>query len=697
VTVADDAAQAAARRVQAFTDRLVIDGSRLDADIRGRVTGARTVRTMDGASSLVLTVDDNDRSILRSGILSKAGSPTKRGRKAGLQEAAWDRVAAARLTLDGWFTRLAGYDFNIAARGTTLELTFEDEIAWLMRRQRAAIVSSRSSKGHPGGEMTRAEFIAMLLQISTKKQVGYVHYFSPEQSVQQQVRKPSKTENQNLEKGFADGEVKHLTIQAAPINSGQRRNLTIALTEADDLHAGERAATAMLASGIGESGWQDIMNSSRQPVEQFKKSPAGRTSGYGGVLQGRVATSLTPNWFRDMGSEQRTREEARSFLQGGRGYNGGGAIKLAADNPDWSPGLIALTVEGSRANFSSDAAAEAHYQQHAVEAAAILDAWGGSSQIVTRVERYSYRAGGKRDGTQHNYWDDAGDLVDEVNWRLYADANTLYDVNDEWLLTRQPVYQIDEQSLTGGILSIEATADDSASYLSEITVQALAPAWQRTPGAVVLITGDFGPLAGRWLTWEDDHDRATDQATITLHRPEPKLKEPESKRSASALTESSPDAGTARDRIVKAARKAIALDKKTDYLHYAEVRPMPGSLFPRGSETATGIYTGPVIVTDCSGFATLCYKAAQQADPNGLNYNGQGYTGTLAANGTRTSDPQPGDLGFFGAGPPWDHVVIYLGGGKVASHGNPRSPNPREFDATDFGTPHWYAYQLDDS
>lgn len=76
---------------------------------------------------------------------------------------------------------------------------------------------------------------------------------------------------------------------------------------------------------------------------------------------------------------------------------------------------------------------------------------------------------------------------------------------------------------------------------------------------------------------------------------------------------------------------------------------------------------------DCSSFATWCYWGAGVSDPNGLGYNGWGYTGTLAQNGSRTSSPQPGDLAFYGRYP-YGHVVIYIGNGRCIGHGSERGP-----------------------
>ena len=79
---------------------------------------------------------------------------------------------------------------------------------------------------------------------------------------------------------------------------------------------------------------------------------------------------------------------------------------------------------------------------------------------------------------------------------------------------------------------------------------------------------------------------------------------------------------------------------------------------------------------DCSSFATWCYNAAGAPDPNGLAYNGSGYTGTLFPHGVQTATAAPGDLVFYGgttAVPA--HVAIAVGDGLVVSHGSEIGPS----------------------
>lgn len=75
---------------------------------------------------------------------------------------------------------------------------------------------------------------------------------------------------------------------------------------------------------------------------------------------------------------------------------------------------------------------------------------------------------------------------------------------------------------------------------------------------------------------------------------------------------------------------------------------------------------------DCSGYATLDYWVAVGLDPNELHFNGEGYTGTLIAHGTRVAVVEQLkllDLIFYGyssGGPGFrvgdpTHVAVYVG------------------------------------
>lgn len=83
---------------------------------------------------------------------------------------------------------------------------------------------------------------------------------------------------------------------------------------------------------------------------------------------------------------------------------------------------------------------------------------------------------------------------------------------------------------------------------------------------------------------------------------------------------------------------------------------------------------------DCSSFATWLYWQAGLPDPNGLGYNGQGYTGTMAVRGRRVwTDGAPvGSFSFYGGGFPYGHMVIRIGKNRIISHGNESGPNVYE-------------------
>jgi hypothetical protein len=112
-------------------------------------------------------------------------------------------------------------------------------------------------------------------------------------------------------------------------------------------------------------------------------------------------------------------------------------------------------------------------------------------------------------------------------------------------------------------------------------------------------------------------------------------------------------------------------------IHYQQLRPMDG---------LNSRHKLP-LDTDCSGFVTLCYKWAGAPDPNGLDYSGQGYTGTLLSYLTPVSSSQvkPGDLVLWHRGGVGEHVSLVLEPGSdplLVSHGAESGPYTVRFSAS---------------
>jgi peptidoglycan hydrolase-like protein with peptidoglycan-binding domain len=89
---------------------------------------------------------------------------------------------------------------------------------------------------------------------------------------------------------------------------------------------------------------------------------------------------------------------------------------------------------------------------------------------------------------------------------------------------------------------------------------------------------------------------------------------------------------------------------------------------------------------DCSGFITVCHFVGGAPDPNGSNYDGNGYTGTLISTGQPCAQNklEAGDIVLYGAtttarpgfpiGSP-THVALFDGADGVYSQGG---PNPHD-------------------
>lgn len=115
----------------------------------------------------------------------------------------------------------------------------------------------------------------------------------------------------------------------------------------------------------------------------------------------------------------------------------------------------------------------------------------------------------------------------------------------------------------------------------------------------------------------------------------------------------------------KGVRYCLYAYSNREYMHYTQ-----------DSRRMTDMAPPPNVPndTDCSGFSTWIYKSVGLPDPNGMGYNGYGYTGTQIENGHAVplSALKVLDLIFYGS--PVGHVAVYIGGGRVCSFGSEPGP-----------------------
>lgn len=115
-------------------------------------------------------------------------------------------------------------------------------------------------------------------------------------------------------------------------------------------------------------------------------------------------------------------------------------------------------------------------------------------------------------------------------------------------------------------------------------------------------------------------------------------------------------------------------------VHYAQIRPMRTNAIHRHRLwLALGRPGG--ITMDCSEAVTLICRLSGLRDPNGLNYDGQGFTGTLLKHLPHYTDPnraRPGALVVFGGGD-GRHVAMVYEHSKtdplMFSHGTEADPH----------------------
>jgi hypothetical protein len=577
------------------------------------ITDAQSERTVEGASTVTITLSDPNQDIINSGILTKRTD----------------------INVDGLYFRLA----HVEKQGDSLVCTFEDREVALLRLHTGFRKANRAT-------MTRAEFVhSMVKEVNEEK----IRFFSPQEHVRQPIAKSQDNNTDindlNREGGFAPNAF--ITVKGQPATKIQRKNIDTVLS-------------------VGrQMGVQDVLLEASIETITVESSATNLAGGDGssvGIFQQTDQAPWNKRNRRDIAQASRTFfEQGEAYLQ----EHFRRTISISGP-------ALAQAIQHS--------AFPGRYALYKTEALHTLNSWGGGSVSGGVGPDPSIFVGGGGGAGVYEYtrgtidplgrithedsWTCARRLADEVQWRCFMVSGTLYFIDEQYLFKSRPRMSITPDTL--GIDNIDFDYDQGKKN-AQLTVTCHISRWGAPPGSVVEVEG-LDTVNGRWLVNDITRSLFDTIATITLKKPLPELKEPPAPTGQTGTTDAQiigPSAGV-RDAIVTAARKALSLKDRYTYRQY---RPMASSLFDAFAYDHT----------DCSAFATLCYKAGGAPDPNGFGFNGSGNTTTMWARGTYVgkgnNDAQPGDLAFFGTDlrrgrAITTHVGVYIGGGMMIDFGS---------------------------
>jgi cell wall-associated NlpC family hydrolase len=448
-----------------------------DFNIRDAVLDVVVDRSVQGSSTVTVTVEDRDRILLRSGRLS----------------------ARNDIEIDGLFFRLT----SVEKGGDVLTLAFEDREVSVLRKYNKPIKQALSTSRH---KVTRAAFI---LRMITEVKETKIRYVIPELNKTQPIGKlpqlPSKSSNL-VNRTYGIAKLNGLTVKGQKMDDEQRVNANAILNTGASLLVPLNATLVrkMLVMSImcviQESTLRNLIGGDRDSVGLFQQRGS----------MGWPASRDIP-------------KDSTAF------FNALRKVVTADPSIQYYAGIQAV----QRSGFPTA------YAQWRTEAERIVTAWGepggdpgaantqATSSVTSAQGDYEFYRGvppttKKASWGKESSWDCIQRLANEVQFRAFFVSGTFYYVSEDDLFKSQPVATLDEQSQ--GVESIDGDYAEGTKSAA-VSIVCEAGRWVAPPGSVVQLR-NMGPWDGRWLVNDISRSLFSRQATITLKKKTPILPEP---------------------------------------------------------------------------------------------------------------------------------------------------------------------------
>lgn len=461
----------------------VVGSKKYDINVANSITGGTITRTMDGASTIQVDINDHGRKIIRSGIIGDGGE---------------DHYPGLQVDFDGWWGHLAEIDKS----ADTLGLTFEDRIIYYLRQHKKPLKVSRR-------QMTRAEFIhSMVREVKAVR----INFYSPAEHIVNPTEKlDTKTERRKKKKAGGFSHPAKLTVKGTKASKKQRDVGERILQIGSDMGASTKLLTTAIATSIDESSLnpnigQDYMH-----------------SGHIGAFQ--QDSSAGSAWRKLGGGTGNLDADAKAFFKAGMPVDKKFpkvSIAVLADYIQYPGHQPGQPFAGSSPNFTVYSKAVAQFVDEAKVWVKEYQGGGGGSQTTTRRGQYYFHRGAPDGPHGENSWDCSGRLADEVNWHRFVVGNTFFYVRDFDLMKQKPIAHLSE--LDDAIESIDFNIDTNKP-INEATITCRAVRWMAHPGEIIVIE-DSGPANDKWLVQEISKDIFDPNCTVTVRQPHGSKKEP---------------------------------------------------------------------------------------------------------------------------------------------------------------------------
>lgn len=437
------------------------------------------VRTIEGASTVNLTVNDRYGFVGRSGRLAQA----------------------VDIKLDGLWFRLV----KVAKTGDNIDLNFES-------REVAVLRTYNDRRVIGWGKMRRARFAQILVQEVKEFKIPFICPDLKRKRVEDKDKEEKAVDRDpgfgfQTDSGDRNEAGRGLTIKGRPATTLQLNNCEEVLDVGLGMLLKRKLLVCSIMTTIQEASALNLPYGDRDSVGMFQQRPS---QGWHGLANIKKAAR---EFFEHAIDYDRANPNAEYYEVCQAVQRSAYPKAYAQWKTEAEKIVTAYGVAGGDIGTSQEQAA-ANNMGWQFEA--------GVDDFQFMRGRPKTLPGGKKGWEEEDSWTCLQRLADEVNWRCFEVSGSVYFTTETHLFKSAPRARLSEAS--DGVDWIDYEYD-IGKHNAQVEIRCRLNRWALPPGSVVEVY-DAGPANGRWLVTEVRRSIFDPKGTIVAKKPRPRFSEP---------------------------------------------------------------------------------------------------------------------------------------------------------------------------